>query len=100
MNLLITGAWNCTQEQLAEITGMGHRIFFLQQENDPLPLPCKDVEGVICNSLFLHHPIEKFRNLRYIQLTSAGFDRVPMDYIREKNIKIYNSRDVYSIPMA
>lgn len=100
MNLLITGAWNCTQEQLAEITGMGHKIFFLQQENDLLPLPCEDVEGVICNGLFLHHPIEKFRNLRYIQLTSAGFDRVPMDYIREKNIKIYNARDVYSIPMA
>lgn len=100
MNLLITGAWNCTQEQLAEIADMGHRIFFLQQEQDLLPLPCEDVEGVICNGLFLHHPIEKFRNLRYIQLTSAGFDRVPMDYIKEKKIEIHNARGVYSIPMA
>jgi len=100
MNFLITGAWNCTQEQLEHIAGLGHRFFFLQNEKDPLPLAYEDVEGVICNGLFLHHPVEKFANLRYIQLTSAGFDRVPMDYIKEKGIAIYNAREVYSIPMA
>jgi phosphoglycerate dehydrogenase-like enzyme len=50
--------------------------------------------------LFLHHSIEKFTRLRYIQLTSAGFDRVSMDYVQKKGIAIYNARGVYSIPMA
>lgn len=44
--------------------------------------------------------IEKFKNLRYIQLTSAGYDRVPLDYVKEHQIEIHNARGVYSIPMA
>ena len=38
--------------------------------------------------------------MRFIQLTSAGFDRVPIDYVQNKGIKIYNAHGVYSIPMA
>lgn len=38
--------------------------------------------------------------MKYIQLTSAGYDRVPLDYITKNNIKIYNAKGVYSIPMA
>ena len=79
---------------------MGHEVLFLQYEKDELPCSEDWAEGVICNGLFLYHPIEKFTNLRYIQLTSAGYDRVPIDYIKEHNITIYNARGVYSIPMA
>ena len=100
MNLLVTGAWRCTQQQLDSIARLGHTVFFLQNEKDTLPIPYENVEGVVCNGLFLYHPIEKFSGLRYIQLTSAGFDRVPMNYIKEHNIEIYNARGVYSIPMA
>lgn len=100
MNLLITGAWRHTAEQRQMLIDMGHRVWLLQNEQDALPLPYDEVEGVICNGLFLHHPIEKFSALRYIQLTSAGFDRVPMDYVRQKGIVIHNARGVYSTPMA
>ena len=100
MILLVTGAWNCTQEQLKHLEGLGNQVFFLQNEKDALPLAYEDVEGVICNGLFLHHPIEKFVNLKYIQLTSAGFDRVLMAYVQEHSIAINNARGVYSIPMA
>ena len=100
MILLITDAWKCTREQREYLADLGHKLVFLADERDPLPVPCADVEGVICNGLFLHHPIGKFTNLRYIQLTSAGFDRVPVEYIRKKNIALYNARGAYSIPMA
>lgn len=100
MKLLVTGAWRCSGEQLNQIESMGHSIVFMQNEKDELPCPYEDVEGVVCNGLFLSHPIEKFVNLKYIQLTSAGFDRVPMDYVQKKKIAIYNARGVYSIPMA
>ena len=100
MKLLITGAFSLTEKQFNIIANMGHEIVFMQNEADPLPCPYGDVEGVICNGLFLHHQIEKFCNLRYIQLTSAGFDRMPMDYVQQKSIKIFNARGVYSIPMA
>lgn len=100
MKLLITGAWKCTSEQLNQIEAMGHSIVFMQNEKDELPCSYEEVEGVICNGLFLYHPIEKFISLRYIQLTSAGFDRVPMDYVQAHGIAIHNARGVYSIPMA
>ena len=100
MKLLITGAWKSTPKQLEQLEGLGHEIIFLQQEKDALPCAYEDVEGVICNALFLYHPIEKFVSLRYIQLISAGFDRVPMEYINDHGIRICNARGVYSIPMA
>ena len=100
MNLLITGAWSDGKAAISDLKKAGHSVQFLQQEVESLPCPYDWVEGVICNGLFLHHPIEKFTNLKYIQLTSAGFDRVPMDYVREHHIEISNARGVYSIPMA
>ena len=100
MNLLITGAWNEAEKHFPLLTESGHSLCFLQQEKDPLPCDPAWVEGVICNGLFLYHAIESFPRLRYIQLTSAGFDRVPMDYVREKRIEIHNARGVYSVPMA
>lgn len=100
MNLLVTGAWPNARKQLDTLRQLGHRVEFLQQEKEPLPCDYAWVEGVVCNGLFLHHPIEKFENLRCIQLTSAGFDRVPMDYVKAHGIRIHNAGGVYSIPMA
>lgn len=100
MNLLITGAWNDAKDHFDELEKLGHHIEFLQFEKEALPCSYEWVEGVICNGLFLFHEIEKFANLKYIQLTSAGFDRVPMEYVQEHQIEIHNAKGVYSIPMA
>lgn len=100
MNLLVTGAWADAKAHISELEAMGHTVCFLQFEKDNLPCECSWVEGVICNGLFLSHSIERFTNLRYIQLTSAGFDRVDMDYVKAHGIEIHNARGVYSIPMA
>ena len=100
MNLLITGAWNDGKNCIEKIKAMGHQVVFMQYEKDALPCAYDWVEGVVCNGLFLSHPIENFSNLRYIQLTSAGFDRVDMSYVTAHGIEIHNARGVYSIPMA
>lgn len=100
MNLLITGAWGKAKAYIGQLERFGHEVRFLQFEKDELPCDYEWVEGVVCNGLFLSHPIERFVNLKYIQLTSAGFDRVPMDYVKENKIEICNARGVYSIPMA
>lgn len=100
MKLLVTGAWQGAREHMDALRTMGHEVAFLQQEKEALPVDPTWVEGVIGNGLFLYHPIEDFSNLRYIQLTSAGFDRVPMDAVKARGIEIHNARGVYSIPMA
>ena len=100
MKLLMTGAFNCTAEQKVNIENLGCEILFHQMENEPLSAEMYEAEGVICNGLFLHNDIESFPNLRFIQLTSAGLDRVPVEKINEKGIVLKNARGVYSIPMA
>lgn len=100
MRILITGALQAHRECAEILTDMEHRVDFLQNEKDALPDAAECYEAVICNGLFLHHPIEEFRNIKYIQLTSAGYDRVDMDYIRNRDIRIFNAGGVYSIPMA
>ena len=100
MNLLITGAWNNAHKHLSDIQALGHDVVFMQNESDVLPCEPLWVEGIICNGFFLSHNIADFSNLKYIQLTSAGFDRVPMDYVKAHGIVIHNARGVYSIPMA
>lgn len=100
MNLLITGGWKHAKENIPNLVEMGHDVVFLQNESDALPCDPAWVEGVVGNGIFLSHPIMNFTNLRYIQLTSAGYDRVPMDYIKEHKIQIHNARGVYSVPMA
>ena len=66
----------------------------------PEDIPCGEIEAVICNGLFLYTPPEKFPLLKTIQLTSAGLDRVPADYMEAHGIKIFSARGVYSAPMA
>lgn len=100
MNLLITGAWQNAAQHIDELNRMGHCVRFMQWEKDELPCPSAWVEGVIGNGFFLHHDIAQFTNLRYIQLTSAGYDRVDMNYVRAHGITIHNAGDTYAIPMA
>lgn len=100
MKLLMTGAFNCTDEQKLNIEKLGCEVMFQQMENEPLSQEMFTVDGVICNGLFLHNDLDKFPKLKFVQLTSAGLDRVPVERINEKGITLFNARGVYSTPMA
>ena len=99
MNVLVTGAFQLNSEELAALKAVGHQVCVHPDERAPVEHP-ERYEAVICNGLFLHNPIENFTNLRLIQLTSAGLDRVPIDYIRAHGIELHNAAGVYSVPMA
>lgn len=100
MKLLLTGALKYSQEQLNMIQSLGYEVTFVQDERVPLDIDVSEFEAVVCNSLFLYNDITRFKKLEFIQLTSAGLDRVPLDYLKEKGIKLFNAKGVYSIPMA
>ena len=99
MNVLVTGAFQLNSEELAALEAAGHKVFTHPDEHAPVEQP-ERYEAVVCNGLFLYNPIESFTNLRLIQLTSAGLDRVPLDYIRAHGIELHNATGVYSVPMA
>lgn len=99
MKTIVTGALQATSEELKQLEELGLEITIHQNERDEVKNP-EQFEAAICNGLFLYNDIEKFTNLKYIQLTSAGTDRVPTDYIREQGIVLKNAAGVYAAPMA
>lgn len=101
MKTLITGALKCSEEQIQKLGQLGLEIQFLQDETKKIDAnKLNDIEFIVCNSFFLYNDIRQFKELKYIQVTSAGLDRLPLEYIKEKNIKVFNAKGVYSIPMA
>ena len=99
MNILVTGAFQLNSGEREQLESAGHKVFIHGDERTLVDCP-ERYEAVVCNSLFLYNPIERFTSLRVIQLTSAGLDRVPLDDIRVRNIVLHNAAGVYSVPMA
>lgn len=99
INTLVAGRVILTEQQKRELSGLGFHLVCHPDERTPVSDP-NQFEVVICNGLFQFHPLKEFGNLRMVQLTSAGLDRVPFSEIQERGISLYNAEDTYSIPMA
>lgn len=60
-----------------------------------------DASGIIVYPNFvIKENIDKYPNLKWIQLFSAGFNTIDLDYLKERNIILTNARDVYNKPIA
>lgn len=98
--VLLTGAYQYTEEQLHMIEKMGWKVTFVKNELEPIGIPTNQFDAVICNGLFLYNDIAEFKKLKMVQATSAGMDRLPIEYMENHHIMYYNAKGVYSIPMA
>src|SRR5690554_4553835 len=100
MNILLTGAFKYTKAQIKTIEKLGYNVTFVKNELKELEIDTSIYDVVVCNALFLYNSIDKFKNLKIIQTTSAGLDRIPLEYTLANNIKVYSAKDVYSVPMS
>lgn len=100
MRVLLTGGYRYSGTQIQALRSLGLDLVFVDDERVPLEFDASMFHAVVCNNLFQHHDISRFTALKYIQLTSAGLDRVPLDYIRVKGITLHSARGVYSVPIA
>lgn len=100
MKLLLTGAFNYTDDNMTALKNAGFEITYIQNELEKLTIDCSQFDAVVCNSLFLHNQIENFKNLKAVQLTSANYDRVPVSNFAKQGIALFNAKGVYNIPMA
>lgn len=100
MNILLTGAFSYSNAQIKKIESLGYNVTFIKNELEELNIDVSNIDVVICNRLFLHNDINKFKNLKVIQTTSAGLDRIPLEYTKKNNIRVFNAGNSYSIPMA
>lgn len=101
MRLLMANTRGFKPEMYAAFEALGLELVFLGgTEEKHYDMDFSQIDGVICYRFFCHNDIRRFTSLKYIHLTSAGTDHMPMDYIREKGIRLVNARGVYSAPMA
>lgn len=99
MKTLITRAFKVTQQEKSLLDSLGLDITFWSDEHAEVPDP-EQYEAVISYELFKYNDIARFTALKYMQVTSAGLDHLPMAEIRRRGIVLNNARGVYSVPMA
>ena len=97
---MLTGCYSYTKRQLEEIKTLGYEITFFQQEKEIESSQVGEIDAVVCNSVFQYCDLSAFHSLKFVQLTSAGYDRIPVERFRERNITVCNAKGVYSIPIA
>ena len=97
MKVLVTGAFgqiDALRERFPEVT-----FEFWQNEKENVHHPA-EYDGVICNAILSLQDATAFSNLHFVQLTAAGYDRVPLQFLEEQGVRVYNAADAYAIPMA
>ena len=99
MKFLVTGSLGADENDIRAIEALGHEVTLHPDERVPVEHP-EQYEGMISNSLLYYTGHEGFTSLRYLQVTSAGLDRVPLAWVRERGIRLCNAEGVYSGPMA
>lgn len=100
MKLLVTGVYPYTEEDFRRIKEMGHEVVYMDKEDGFVPDVPKTIEGIVCNNLFAYHELDKFPNLKFIQVTSAGLDHLPVMEINYRKITLKNAAGVFSVPIA
>lgn len=98
MKVLIT--YDYGKEKIDKIREIGYEVI-LKKEHD---LVCgedlKDVDILVCYNPFSTLDIRQMKSLKWIQLSSMGFNQVPMEYVKASEIVVTNNHGGYSKPMG
>ncbi|MGE4214691.1 MAG: NAD(P)-dependent oxidoreductase [Anaerotignaceae bacterium] len=99
-DLVLTGRFKYSPEQMDAITSLGYNIIFHDDEKIPFTEEELNCEVLVNLDALSNNDINDFKKLKFIQATMVGTDKVPMERIKEKGIKYCNSRGVFDIPIA
>lgn len=97
MRILVTGAFGPYEALKQRFPN----IAFDYQRDERAEVQTPDAyDGVICNALLSFHNADAFSNLRFVQLTAAGYDRAPVQALTTRGVHVYNAGNAYAAPMA
>lgn len=89
-----------SQEQIDAVEELGYEISFFNPGDDNPEYDPSEVEVLNCGRLFVLKGIEQFPKLKFIQLSSVGFDKIPYDQLRAKDVMIANARGLSNVPIS
>jgi len=81
-----------------ELKKLGLNVF-LGSEKEAFEHP-EIIDLMIGSRYFMKHEYASFSNLKFLQLNSAGYDRIPIEQLKERGVTICNARGVYGAPIA
>lgn len=103
MNALITGAFQTDNTVNECLLKLFDSIYFFENEQDNIEfsdLPLEKIDVIVCNNLLSFNSPRLFQNLKFVQFTSAGLDRVPINELNDLDIKFCNAKDIYAVPIS
>lgn len=98
INTLFT--YNYGGDNIKKVEQLGYDIKIIGEKEVRYSDNLKDIEVLVCYNPFETLDITKMKNLKWIQLSSAGIDQLPLEYVKESGITVTNNRGGYSIPMG
>lgn len=99
MKIWVTGM-HLSLDQREQLEKLGHEITMLQRESDIIERDVSEVEALVCQNVFTYRTLNEFPRLQVVQAVSAGLDRLPIEQLKERDIRVYNAGDTYAVPMA
>ncbi|MDA5560804.1 NAD(P)-dependent oxidoreductase [Exiguobacterium sp. MMG028] len=99
MKIWVTGM-HLSLDQREQLEKLGHEITMLQRESDIIECDVSEVEALVCQNVFTYRTLNEFPRLQVVQAVSAGLDRLPIEQLKERDIRVYNAGDTYAVPMA
>lgn len=101
MIIVLAGNFKWTDDDLLFFSDHGNnKLVKIADEEGVLPIAEENVDVVIGNWFFKYHKLENFKNLKYIQLLSSGYNGIDPAAVHKMGITLYNAKDVYSIPIS
>ena len=91
MNILLEDRFILNDEQLKLIKEMGHTVDGKEKD---------EVEYLITSSLDCNKNHLLYPNLKYVQLTAAGYNNLDLDALNQRDLKVMNARGVHSPAIA
>ena len=97
MRILLTELFTLPEDVKERFANMGLAVDTLDAD---VPLDPANYDVVFGQTPFKVFPFEAFTNLKFLQLSSAGTDHLPVEQWLANGLRISNARGVYSAPMA
>jgi phosphoglycerate dehydrogenase-like enzyme len=100
MGIKVLFTYNYGTDKMDKIEKLGYDVKVVNEKEVKYNSLLEDVEILVCYDPFKTLDICKMKNLKWIQLSSAGIDQLPIDYVKNNSISITNNNGGYSVPMG
>ena len=88
------------EERMKMLEDLGYKVYYESAESFKYQDYMKEIDVLVTFKVLDKVSIDKFPKLKWIQLTSMGFEQLPKEEILERGIIVTNNKDGFSIPMG